>query len=48
MRNAQVHDHEPEVVSEGVRDEEPVTGEVLEPDLRLWLGIFASLHVDER
>ena len=32
---AQVHDHQPEVVREGVRDEEPRARQVLEPDLRL-------------
>ena len=35
VRQAQVHDHQPEVVREGVRDEEPRAGQVLEPDLRL-------------
>jgi hypothetical protein len=30
-----VHDHEAEIVREGVRDEEPRAGQVLEPDLRL-------------
>lgn len=43
-----MHDHQSEVVSEGVSDEEPATGEVLEPDLRLRLGVFAALHINKR
>ena len=35
VRQPQVHDHQPEVVREGVRYEEPRAGQVLEPDLRL-------------
>jgi len=35
-----VHDHQSEVVSEGVRDEEPLAGQVLEPDLRLSVRIL--------
>ena len=33
----QVHDHQAEVVSESIRDEKPLAGQVLEPDLRLGL-----------
>ena len=32
-----VHDHQAEVVSESIRDEKPLAGQVLEPDLRLGL-----------
>lgn len=42
VREAQVHYHQPEVVREGVRDEEPRTGEVLEPELGLVR--VASVH----
>jgi len=35
VRQSKVHDHEPEVVSEGVRDEVPLARQVLEPDLGL-------------
>ena len=35
VRQAQVHDHESEVVCERVSNEKPATREVLEPDLRL-------------
>lgn len=34
---AKVHDHQSEVVCESVSDEEPLAGEVLEPDL--WLRV---------
>lgn len=42
VRDTQVHDHEPEVVREGVGDIEPVAREVLEP--YLWFLIGASVH----
>jgi hypothetical protein len=35
MRQPQMHNHQSEVIREGVRYEEPGTGQVLEPDLRL-------------
>ena len=37
VRQTQVHDHQAEVVSESIRDEKPLAGQVLEPDLRLGL-----------
>ena len=37
VRQAQMHNHQAEVVSEGIRDEKPLAGQVLEPDLRLGL-----------
>lgn len=40
--DAKMHDHETEVVSERVGDVEPVTREVLEPNL--WLLVAASIH----
>lgn len=43
--NAEVHNHQSEIVGEGVGDEEPLAGEVLEPDLRLRGG--ASVHQGE-
>ena len=33
-----MHDHDAEVVREGVRNVVPLAGEVLEPDLRLLVG----------
>ena len=45
-----MHDHEAEVVGEGVSDEEPLARVVLEPDLRLAHASFvkesqaATLH----
>lgn len=41
MGNAQVHDHETEIVREGVRKEEPSAAQVLEPDLGLALVILS-------
>ena len=34
-----MHDHKPEVISEGVRDEKPVAAEILKPDLRGLAGL---------
>ena len=42
-----MHDHKSEVVSKGVGYEEPVAGEVLEPDLGLGLWVPPTLHVDQ-
>ena len=36
IRQAQVHNHQSEVIGEGIRDEKPLARKVLEPDL--WLG----------
>lgn len=47
MGNAQVHDHESEVVGEGVGDEEPFAAEVLEPNLRFRLVVFALVDEGE-
>ena len=38
----QVHNHESEVVCESVGDEEPLTREILGPDLRLSLWVFEN------
>ena len=40
IRNAEVHDHEAEVVCECVGDEEPLAREILEPDLRLCISVL--------
>ena len=37
-----MHNHESEVVCESVGDEEPLTREILEPDLRLSLWVFEN------
>lgn len=42
MRQAEMHNHQTEVVGECVCNEEPATRKVLEPDL--WLVIVASVH----
>ena len=43
--DAKVHNHQSEIVGERVGDEEPLAGEVLEPDL--WLRGGASVHEGE-
>lgn len=40
VRDTEVHDHDAEVVREGVGDVIPLAGEVLEPNLRFLLGPF--------
>lgn len=42
VRDAQVHDHQSEVVREGVGDEEPLAGEILEPNLRLGVRVLEN------
>ena len=44
VRDAKVHNHKPEVISEGISDEEPLAGEVLEPNLgfALWVSVDQS------
>lgn len=46
QRNAQMHDHESEVVGERVSDEKPLARAVLEPDLRFWLAVLVHVLVD--
>jgi hypothetical protein len=45
MGKAQVHDHQTEIVREGIGDEEPGTGQVLEP--YLGLVCISSVHQGE-
>ena len=47
MGYAQVDNHEPEVISESVGDEEPLAGQVLKPNLRLRLIVFALVDQSE-
>lgn len=46
QRDAQMHNHESEVVSERVGYEKPLARAILEPDLWFWLAVLVHVLVD--